>query len=142
MISPRLTSSAAVLLVRDVVAAAKYYRDALGFTYDRFWGEPANFVILRRDGMQLMLDQAPSGFEIVPNWRVNRNMWNLYFWVDDADKLLEEFTRRGAKIDYDIHDKPYDVREFGVQDLDGYDIGFGQPKTPNAEQASRSAISA
>jgi hypothetical protein len=132
MSSPRLTSSAAVLLVRDVVAAATYYRDALGFTYDRFWGEPAKFVILRRDGMQLMLDQAPSGFEIVPNWRVDQNMWNLYFWVDDADKLLGEFTRRGAKIDYDIHDKPYDVREFGVQDLDGYDIGFGQPKFPNA----------
>jgi catechol 2,3-dioxygenase-like lactoylglutathione lyase family enzyme len=41
--------SAPVLLVADVVKAADYYRDKLGFTYDRFWGEPPNFVILNRD---------------------------------------------------------------------------------------------
>jgi catechol 2,3-dioxygenase-like lactoylglutathione lyase family enzyme len=131
MNSPRLTSSAPVLLVRDLVAAANYYRDALGFVYERFWGKPPDFVILRRDGLHLMLNQAPTHFEIVPHWKVNRNMWNVYFWVDDADALLAEFKRRGAKIDYDIGDKPYNVREFGVQDLDGHDIGFGQLKSPS-----------
>ena len=132
MTSTKLTSVAPVLLVRDVVAAANYYRDALGFTYERFWGEPPDFVILRRDGMHLMLTQAPTGFTIVPHWKINRNMWNVYFWAEDGDALLAEFKQRGATIDYDIHDKPYNVREFGVQDLDGYDIGFGQPKPPSA----------
>jgi uncharacterized glyoxalase superfamily protein PhnB len=130
MNSARLTSSAPVLLVRDVVAAANHYRDALGFAYDRFWGEPPDFVILRRDGLHLMLNRAPTGFAIVPHWKVNRNIWNVYFWVDDADALFAEFKRRGAKIDYGIGDKLYGVREFGVQDLDGYDIGFGQLKSP------------
>jgi catechol 2,3-dioxygenase-like lactoylglutathione lyase family enzyme len=127
MKTPRLTSSAAVLLVRDVVASANYYRDALGFTYSRFWGEPPAFVILTRDGMHLMLDQAPAGHTIVPNWKVDPGIWNVYFWVDDVDALFAEYQQRGAKIDYQLSDKPYDVREFGVQDLDGYDIGFGQP---------------
>jgi hypothetical protein len=54
-------------------------------------------------------------------------MWNVYFWVSDADALPAEFRKRGASIDYDVHDKPYGIREFGIQDLDGYDIGFGQP---------------
>ena len=128
----RLTSSAPVLLVRDIVAAANYYRDALGFTFDRFWGEPPDFVILRRDGLHVMLDLAPVGVAIVPHWKVDPNMWNVYFWVDDVDALFAEFKQRGAKIDYELHDKPYDVREFGVQDLDGYDIGFGQPKEKSA----------
>jgi uncharacterized glyoxalase superfamily protein PhnB len=132
--TPRLTSSAPVLLVRDVVAAANYYRDALGFTYDRFWGEPADFVILRRDGLHLMLSQAPAGFAVVPHWKVNRNMWNVYFWVDDVDTLFADFKRRGARIDYEPHDKSYDVREFGVQDLDGHDIAFGQPIDRRAKQ--------
>jgi len=130
MSSPRLTSSAAVLLVRDIVSAANYYCDALGFSYDRFWGEPPSFVILRRDGLHLMLDQAPAGHVIVPHWKIDANLWNVYFWVDDADALLAEFKRRGATIDYDIHNKPYRVREFGVQDLDGYGLGFGQLLTP------------
>ena len=42
----RLTASAPVLLVRDVVAAANHYRDAMGFDYERFWGDPPSFVIL------------------------------------------------------------------------------------------------
>ena len=130
--SSRLTASAPVLLVRDVVKSAHHYRDALGFSYERFWGDPPSFVILRRDGMSLMLSQAPPGHAIVPNWRVNKGVWNVYFWVSDADALLSEFRRRGARIDYDVHDKPYGVREFGVQDLDGYDIAFGQLTTRDA----------
>ena len=128
MKTARLTSSAPVLLVRDVLAAANYYRDALGFTYDRFWGEPPNFVILRRDSLCVMLNLAPHGHDIVPHWKVNPGIWNVYFWVDDVDTLFAELKGRGAKIDYGLENKPYDVREFGVQDLDGYDIGFGQGK--------------
>ena len=126
MKTARLTSSAPVLLVRDVVAAAAYYRDALGFSYNRFWGEPPDFVILNRDGMCVMLDQAPVSHVIVPNWKIDPNIWNIYFWVDDIDLLYSELRARGAKIDYELGLKPYGVREFGVQDLDDYDIGFGQ----------------
>lgn len=122
-----LVSSAPVLLVRDVVAAAGHYRDALGFSYSRFWGEPPKFVILERDGLRLMLNQAPGGVTIVPHWKVDAGIWNVYFWVEDVDTLFAEFTARGAKIDYGLDDKPYGIREFGVQDLDGYDLGFGQP---------------
>jgi uncharacterized glyoxalase superfamily protein PhnB len=125
MKSPRLTSSAPVLLVRDLVAAAHHYRDALGFTYDRFWGEPPNFVILNRDGLSLMLSLAPPGHAITPHWRVN-GIWNAYFWVQGVDALYAEFKTRGAKIDYGLADKPYGVREFGIQDLDGHDIAFGE----------------
>ena len=50
----------------------------------------------------------------------------MYFWVDDVDALYEEFVGRGAKIDYGLCDQPYGCREFGTQDIDGHDIGFGQ----------------
>jgi len=116
-----------VLLVSNVVAAANHYRDALGFNYERFWGEPPKFLILERDGMRLMLNQAPHGSALVPHWKVDPGVWNVYFWTDDVDSLFAELRTRGAKIDYGLGDKPYGIREFGVQDLDGYDVGFGQP---------------
>jgi uncharacterized glyoxalase superfamily protein PhnB len=50
----------------------------------------------------------------------------MYFWVDDVDALYKEFVERGAKIDYELCDQPYGCREFGTQDIDGHDIGFGQ----------------
>ena len=123
---PSLTSSAPVLLVRDVVAAANHYRDAMGFSFDRFWGEPPSFVILNRDACYLMLKQADDAAHVVPNWTVSDKLWDVYFWVDDADAVYEEFQRRGAAIDYTIYNAPHGCREFGTQDLDGHDLGFGQ----------------
>lgn len=122
----KLTASSPVLVVRDVVAAANHYRDAMGFTYDRFWGHPPNFVILKRDGMFVMLHQAKDPKHIVPHWKVAEKLWNIYFWVSDVDALHSEFVARGATIDYGPCNQPYGCREFGTQDLDGHDIGFGQ----------------
>jgi uncharacterized glyoxalase superfamily protein PhnB len=53
-------------------------------------------------------------------------MWNAYFWVEGADELYAEMKAKGAKMDYGPCTQPYGVREFGIQDLDGHDIGFGQ----------------
>jgi len=122
----RLIGSAPVLLVRNVVNAANYYRDAMGFSYGKLWGEPPSFVILNRDGMHVMLKQVVDDKWIVPHWTISEKLWNIYFWVSDVDGLYSELVRRGAKIDYEPCNQPYGCREFGTQDLDGYDIGFGQ----------------
>ena len=121
-----LTASAPVLLVKNVVESANYYRDKMGFSYEKFWGEPPVFVILNRDKMYLMLKQAEDPKQIIPHWTVSDKLWNVYFWVDNVDALYTEFISRDAKIDYGPCDQPYGCREFGTQDLDGYDIGFGQ----------------
>lgn len=123
---PRLVGSAPILLVKDVVASAHYYRDKLGFAYDRFWGEPACFCTLWRDNHHVMLSRVEDPKHIVPHHKVVDKMWNIYFWVDDVGSLYRELEKRGAKIDYGLCDQPYGCREFGVQDLDGYDIAFGQ----------------
>jgi len=123
---PKVTASAPVLLVRDVVASAEYFRDAVGFGHDRLWGDPPDFCIANRDGHFLMLAQVADAQRIVPFWNIRDKMWNAYFWVDDADRLYEEMKANGAKMDYGPCTKPYEVREFGIQDLDGHDIGFGQ----------------
>ena len=122
----RLTASSPVLLVKDVVKAANHYRDAMGFGYERFCGEPPSFVILHRDGVYLMLKQAGDPKHVVPHWTVSDSLWNVYFWVSDVDALYAEFVGRGAKVDYGLCNQDYGCREFGIQDLDGHDIGFGQ----------------
>jgi uncharacterized glyoxalase superfamily protein PhnB len=125
-VKPRLLETAAILLVKNVVASANHYRDALGFSFPRFWGDPPSFVILRRDGMSLMLKQADDPTDVRPHWKVSKGLWNAYFWVTGVDALYAEFVANSAKIDYPICNQSYGCREFGVQDVDGYDIGFGQ----------------
>jgi uncharacterized glyoxalase superfamily protein PhnB len=123
----RLTGVAPVLLVRDVVAASAYYRDRLGFE-TQLWNDPPDFCIAQRDGIRIMLAQVDpaQAAQLQPHWRVNPSMWNAYFWVKGIDTLYEEFRGRGATIDYTIGNKPYAVREFGIQDVDGHDIAFGE----------------
>jgi uncharacterized glyoxalase superfamily protein PhnB len=122
----KLTASAPVLFVRDVRTAAEHYRDAMGFSFEEIWGEPPSFVILRRDGVHLMLKEIGDPERIVPRWTVSPGLWDTYVWVDDVEALYRELVARGAKIDYPLCDQPYGCREFGTQDLDGHDIGFGQ----------------
>jgi uncharacterized glyoxalase superfamily protein PhnB len=114
-------------LVRDVVTAAEYYRDALGFRFERFWGEPPCFCMPNRDGCIIMLSQVGDASIIRPNSKArNDESWDAYVWVKDADALYAEVKPRGAIITYEptLQDE-YGNREFGVRDLDGYILAFG-----------------
>ncbi len=126
MSNAKITASAPILLVKDVVKSAEYFRDKVGFTEQNLYGHPPNFAIIRRDGITLMLAQAPEDYTIVPHWKVVEKMWDVYFWVDDADAIYAEMQTSGAIIDYTLYTAPHGVREFGIQDLDDHDIAFGQ----------------
>ncbi len=121
-----LLRCAPILLVKDLHAAVAYWRDKLGFERAEIFNDPPDFAILGRGQVTVMLALVGSGQEPTPHWRVVDKMWNAYIWVDDAKALYEEFQSRGATIDYTLHEKPYGCLEFGVQDLDGHDIAFGQ----------------
>ena len=124
--SPKLTGSAAVLLVKDVVAAAKHYRDAMGFEYGRFYGDPPGFVILWRDDMYLMLKHVAETSLIRPLLSAGVESCDVYFWTSDVKALHAELVQRGATIDDSLYLQPYGCLEFAFRDLDGYQIRFGQ----------------
>lgn len=123
---PKVTASAPVLLVRDVVTSASYFQKCVGFGHEQFYGDPPNFCICHRDGHYLMLAEVANPEQIVPFWKIRDKMCNAYFWVDQADVLYQEMRSAGAIMDYGPCTQPYGVREFGIQDLDGHDISFGQ----------------
>lgn len=126
MTQPKLVCSAPVLLVADVCASANYWRDCVGFDYEHLWGEPPNFAMCFRGDYGVMLNQVEDTDLIVPHHTRVSQLWNAYFWVDDARGLYQELQDRGARIDYTLSEKPYGCLEFGIQDLDGHDIAFGQ----------------
>lgn len=133
MSAPKIIGSAPILLVKNVVASADYYRDQVGFTINGMWGEPPSFCILERDGFCLMLSCVDRDDAIRPHHKVVDSMWNVYFWVNDVEAIFQELQKRGAKIDYALCVQPYGCREFGIQDIDGYDIAFGQDLSATAE---------
>ena len=130
MTQAKVLQQAPVLFARDLPETIAYWADKVGFKTLGVWGEPADFAIAARDSAHVMLTQAPADHDIVLHWRVKDQRGNAYFWVDDARAMYEELKARGAHMDYDLGEKPYGVLEFGIQDLDEHDIGFGQDLAP------------
>ena len=119
--SPKFRRTAAVLQVnsRTVKAMRDFFVERLGFEIGAEVGDGPKFVTLDRDGQTIMLECRRSfGFR--------KRGWAAYFWVDDIQKLREEFEQRGAKLKGQIVDKPYGCREVVVIAPDGREIVFGQ----------------
>jgi uncharacterized glyoxalase superfamily protein PhnB len=127
LIAKQLFGIAPYFFVREVVKAAEYYRDALGFSYPQFWGVPPTFCMPQRDGVTIMLSQTLDTSIIRPNAKARGDeSWDAYVWVKDADALYAEVAPRGAIIAYKpVLQDEYGNREFGVRDLDGYLLAFG-----------------
>jgi catechol 2,3-dioxygenase-like lactoylglutathione lyase family enzyme len=130
--APQLHGVAPILLVADVVKAAAYYADSLGFSVPRMWGDPPNFCIPQRDGLEVMLNQVGPGQCIHPNAEYD-GRFDAYFWVRDADALFAEFQARGADIVCEPEDQVYQMREFQVRDPDGHLLAFGHDLSGTAQ---------
>jgi uncharacterized glyoxalase superfamily protein PhnB len=119
-------SIAPYFLVNDVVASANYYRDKLGFHYERLWGEPPCFTIVHRNGVYIMLSCFERNAPMQPNRLADPSgeAWDAYLWVDDADRLHAEFEANGVNIVRPLCDQPYGNREFDIEDLNGYRLCF------------------
>jgi hypothetical protein len=120
-------SIAPYFIVDDVIASANYYRDKLGFSYDRIWGEPPAFCMVKRRGIVIMLSQFEPAIDPNPNrLRDPHNLaWDAYIWTEDADALRDEFGAKGVTIARDICNQEYEMRDFDIEDCNGYRLCFG-----------------
>ena len=66
MKTPMTWSVAPFFIVDDVVITANFYRDKLGFHYERFWGDPPRFCMVQRSGIVIMLGQLILRVQRVP----------------------------------------------------------------------------
>jgi uncharacterized glyoxalase superfamily protein PhnB len=109
----QFVQGAPVLHVPDVPAAAAFYRDVLGFTWD-FGNE--TYAVVWRDNSAIHFVKDDSGPRGV----------HLFQWVKDVDAFYKEIVDRGAPVSTPPTDQPYGIREFGVSDINGVGIVFGQ----------------
>ena len=102
-----------MLHVQDVAATATFYRDVLGFTWD--FGDETYAVVWRDN----------SAIHFVRDVGTPKGV-HLFQWVKDIDSYYAEIMTRGAGEVTEPKDQPYGIREFGVQDINGVGIVFGQ----------------
>jgi len=98
--------------VRDVGAAAAFYREALLLAERR--REP-RLAVLGRDGVELTLVHADAPAPA-----------RAYLVVRGIDALYAACRRCGASVIRPLHRRLDQVREFAVRDPDGHVLGVGE----------------
>jgi catechol 2,3-dioxygenase-like lactoylglutathione lyase family enzyme len=133
MMPADIAGIAPLFIVRDVPCALAFYRDRLGFDVTFQGPEPDDifFGIVRRGAAMIMFKAV--GLDPVPNYTrdVGRGIarWDAYVAVPDPDALASEFSSRGVDFFVALKDTDDDLRGFEVQDVDGYVLFFGRPRT-------------
>lgn len=125
-VSPQFT-------VPDVVAAASYYCDVLGFENRGFFGEPPVFAMLGRGDVEFFFNQNPQ-VSIPVRARATVG-YDAYVHVTELARLVSELTKRGAKIVEGPVERVYGMRELVVEDCHGLRLAFGEDPGRAAQQA-------
>jgi uncharacterized glyoxalase superfamily protein PhnB len=96
------------LPVEDVERAQQHYRDALGFEIG--WLYPGGDIgAVSRDDVVIFFRRRGRPFEPAVHWT----------FAADIDATYEELRSRGARIVEPLEKKPWGLRQFTVEDLDG-----------------------
>jgi hypothetical protein len=120
------------LSVKDIVASKKFYLKTLGFIlgYERV---EDNFAFVLYNGTQIMLEQINGNWETGNlTYPFGRGV-NFQIKTDEIDELRNKIIKDGYKLFEDIYEASYrqggvlhNLKEFLVQDPDGYLLRFSQ----------------
>ena len=115
------------LAVRNMKETIEFYKHILGFKKGLVFPDADNpqYADLSKDGMILMFipsanigigDEAKLGVGV-----------NMYMQIDgDIDEYYRELVSKGVHFTFDIKDEPFGIRDFTVEDIDGYQLTFNQ----------------
>ncbi len=115
------------LAVRNLKKTIQFYRDSLGFKMGMAFPHTDNpeYADLSKDGMVIMFIPAKN-IGIGADERLGIGV-NLYLQIDgDIDEYHNELRNKGVKVVADIKDEPFGIRDFTVEDIDGYKLTFNQ----------------
>jgi uncharacterized glyoxalase superfamily protein PhnB len=122
------------LVVSDVQRSLAFYRDVLGFAVTATVPDasPFAFAMMQRDDVTVFLNSLESVKEYPSLATRQIGGTNTLFIVLEADDikggidaLFASISPR-AKLFMGLKDQFYGMREFGIEDPDGYVIFFAQ----------------
>jgi uncharacterized glyoxalase superfamily protein PhnB len=99
-----------VLNVADLARSLDYYVGQLGFEKQWEYGTPPTFAAIRRDRVEIFLNQEDPG----------RLAGSLSIFVQDVDALHDDYRKSGARILRPPTDYPWGVRGMDLEDPDGH----------------------
>ena len=109
----QFVQSALVMQVADVIKSTNYYQEILGFNCDYVSDD---YGCVWRDNAAIHFAKSNEP----------QTGLRLFHWLNDVDQFYDEIKQKGAKISIEIGDRDYQLRDFGVEDINGALLIFGQ----------------
>ena len=126
---PQFHSVTPNLVVSDIDRSTAFYRDVLGLPVNMTVPDqaPFAFVWLQQGEVNIFLNDRKTVAEMDPHManRPPGGSFTIYIRVTGVDALWERVSTR-AKVAEAINTKPYGMREFAVEDPDGYLITLSE----------------
>ena len=116
---PKILQNHYVLAVHDTAKSSQFFAD-LGF---EVISEPPGWVFMKKDNCMVMLGECRDAAR--PG-ELGDHSYFGYLRVDDADGYYRELETKGVQIVSPLSDKPWGMREFGIQSPEGHRLTIGQ----------------
>jgi uncharacterized glyoxalase superfamily protein PhnB len=109
--------SATIFHVNDVDISIEYYVNVLGFKLEFRYRDLAGI----EHGPVTIYLSGPK-----QDQKKKTGEGSIYIFCDEVDEYYKDILRKGAVLDVPIEDRPYNMRDFAIKDLDGNAITFGK----------------
>jgi lactoylglutathione lyase len=117
------------LIVRNVEASLKFYREILGLEKAMSVPEesPYVFAAISNGLIEIFFNDQKTVAAEYPNLAASiGGSLTLYMEVDSLQAVLDRVQKAGAKISMPVTDQFYGMKEFAFEDGDGYTITIAQ----------------
>jgi len=122
-------SSTSIFAASDILATLAYYKDVLGFESTWTYGDPPVFGSVTMGGVTITFNLQP---ELAAKVRGHQHGVQ----VKGIDELYEFHRSSNANVVQEIEDKPWGIREYVIEDINGYHLRFGGPPATEAPKSS------
>lgn len=113
-----------VISTADVAATVEWYERVLGFRRHFIFGDPPVYAGVERDGVLLYVTHDPQTAAAFNNSGLHPD---IFIWVQDVDRVFAEHKRNGAKIIEEVANRPWDARQYVLEDPNGYRLKIAEP---------------
>jgi catechol 2,3-dioxygenase-like lactoylglutathione lyase family enzyme len=106
--------------VRDLKETINYYRDQLGFNEEWFWEDTDAGI--RRNDLRLLFMHDP---EFVSRINSNGRHFEICWFVNNVEEVYDEYKKKDIRIVSPLESKPWQMKEFTIEEINGYWIRIG-----------------
>lgn len=124
-----MISSTATFASSDIKESLAYYKDVLGFETTWTYGDPPVFGSVSKGNVTIT-------FSLQPDLAARIRGHQHGIKVDDVDDLYNFHISTGATVISEIQDKPWGMREYVVEDINGYHITFSGLPSSNTPKSA------